>query len=166
MWLFGSRASGCARVDSDWDILVISGEPVELFDNPAVDLVWIDQSRLHSWSETELASHVATYGTRLDVGRRIHWCPMPFVAAQRKRATLTTRCKRFMEAWPVLQASQRSDHAKRLRRDFQRLDLLSNGEAVPPTALLDILWQQQTLSLKRALISNVPHGAAERIIEA
>jgi predicted nucleotidyltransferase len=72
--LFGSRASGTARADSDYDVLIIKDEPDpskrrtgklyhHLWGIPAgVDLLWYTQNDIEQWSD--VPQHVLTQAVR------------------------------------------------------------------------------------------------------
>jgi predicted nucleotidyltransferase len=60
--LFGSRASGVATAESDWDLLLV-GRGRRLHTD-AMDLIWVTPDRLCNpqWLGSELANHVVAYG--------------------------------------------------------------------------------------------------------
>ncbi len=72
--LFGSRAAGRARADSDYDILIVKSEPNpalrrtgplyrKLWGIPrAVDLLWFTPEEIEDWSSVR--QHVATQAVR------------------------------------------------------------------------------------------------------
>lgn len=140
--LFGSRAAGLARDDSDWDLLCI-GEGRSLA-VPGLDLVWISPAELTTpgWLAGELAGHVAAYG------RWLHGAPdwISAVAcgpeaAARKARHLASRLAAIERAWPLLTAPYRRKHLTLLRRDLQRHALLARREPVPPSPSLDAAWR-------------------------
>jgi hypothetical protein len=140
--LFGSRAAGIARAGSDWDLLVIgSGRSRSV---PALDLVYVSPRDLASgsWLDSELAGHVARWGRWIygspdwigQVGRG------PLAAAH-KGQRVASRIAALERAWNLLGPAHQRKHHTLVRRDLQRHELLSRGEAVPPSALLDEAWR-------------------------
>ena len=142
VWCFGSRAAGCAKPASDWDVLVIANAPVEEHRARCgrIDLVKICIDDLGAWTAGELATHVAAYGVRLDQGRALALQAAPVAAAMRKRAITGARASTLDQLWSCLGAPQRAREALRLRRDAHRAWLLSRGRPIPPTALLEEEW--------------------------
>jgi hypothetical protein len=139
--LFGSRAAGCARPSSDWDLLCVgagSSRKVR-----GLDLVWIEPHALETsvWLGGDLAGHVAAHGLWLegepcwDLGA-VHF-PM---AARRKEARIARSLRALAQAWDLLGAGYRTKHATLLRRDVQRCYLLQRGLPIPPSAMLDDVW--------------------------
>jgi len=140
--LFGSRAAGCAREGSDWDLLAIGEGPCPVARH--LDLVWIHPRDLDSGTflATELAGHVARYG---------RWLHGPFdwrsavacgpAAAERKARRLASRLCALERAWPLLTPGLRCEERTLFRRDLQRFDLLARSEAVPPSRMLDEAWE-------------------------
>lgn len=139
--LFGSRAAGLARPHSDWDLLIV-GE-----DRPhgcaALDLVWVSPRELTtgSWLGSELAGHVASWG------RWLHgepgWTSAVLhdeQAAARKALRVASKLQALERTWDLLGPAYRRRHLLLLRRDLQRHGLLSLGQSVPPSALLDDAW--------------------------
>jgi len=139
--LFGSRAAGMARETSDWDLLCIgSGRPVR---SRAADIVWVRPEILDTqrWLGCELASHVAAYGRWLrgpdDWRCRARISP---AAIERKIAAVRIQSGELQRLWPCLLIPARERHARRLRREVQRVNLMRAGTAVPPARRLDELW--------------------------
>lgn len=145
VWLFGSRAAGCATPNSDWDFLVLSPS------NPA----WSRQHRgtadiVHarydtplessSWLCSELAAHVAVYGELLS--GRDDWTPhiLPLVAAERKRETTIRRALALTRVQSFLSGRLRAARVLAVRRDVQRVWWLTRRQTVPPSAVLDAEW--------------------------
>lgn len=139
--LFGSRAAGCAHATSDWDILVVGEGPTPLMKN--IDLVWIHPRKFDSgdFFSTELAGHVARYGVWLhgSPGWRNAARVGP-AAIEHKVKRLASRAHALERGWPILNASLRNEESTLFRRDLQRLELLSRGEAIPPSKWLDDAW--------------------------
>jgi uncharacterized protein len=75
--LFGSRASGLARSDSDYDLMIVKAEPDPsrrrtgklyhcLWGIPnSVDLLWFTPEEIEQWSD--VPQHVATQASRRGV---------------------------------------------------------------------------------------------------
>jgi hypothetical protein len=139
--LFGSRAAGLESTTSDWDLMCIG--PRGPKPNGIVDLVWVDPGVLESsrWLGSELAMHVAAFGTPLAGSHP--WISSVFTSADavsRKTRRVIHKIRGMEAAWPVLTPTQRARHARWLRLELQRLDRLQSGRPVPPTALLDREW--------------------------
>lgn len=165
VWCFGSRASGCAHAGSDWDVLLVTRTPVQTrrLRRVELDVVQLGLDELDAWAGTELASHVARYGVRLDDGAAITLRSAPQAAADRKREIVTARALRLDRAWAVLQPAQRGYRAIRLRRDLQRATLLAGGAAVPPTALLDAEWSAAPPAVRRSVLGGIPRRLVSAI---
>lgn len=165
VWCFGSRANGCARAGSDWDVLVVARAPVQArrLRRVELDIVHLGLDELDAWAATELASHVARYGVRLDDGAAIALRSAPQAAADRKHAVVAARALHLDRAWAALQPAQRDYRVLRLRRDLQRAALLVGGAAVPPTALLDADWNAAPLGARRRLLGSMPRQLARAI---
>jgi hypothetical protein len=139
--LFGSRAAGLESTASDWDLLCIG--PRGPKPNGIVDLVWVDPGVLDSsrWLGSELAMHVAAFGTPLTGSHPWIACVFTSVdAVSRKMRRIIHKIRGMEAAWPVLTPTQRARHARWLRLELQRLERLQSGLPVPPTALLDREW--------------------------
>jgi hypothetical protein len=139
--LFGSRACAVATPTSDWDVLCI-GNGVSRR-TAGLDLLWVPASALCSseWLGSELASHVAAYGTWLwgpDDWR--HDVAIAPSAAERKLAGTLLQLAELERLWPLLVRRARERHLLRLRREVQRFHLLASRIPVPPSAHLDRAW--------------------------
>lgn len=139
--LFGSRAAGLGSTASDWDLLCIG--PRGPKPSGLVDLVWVDPGVLQSsrWLGSELAMHVAAFGTPLTGSHP--WLSSVFTSADavsRKLRRVMHKLRGMEAAWSVLAPVQRARHARWLRLELQRLERLQSGRPVPPTALLDREW--------------------------
>jgi hypothetical protein len=145
--LFGSRAAGCARETSDWDLLCIGrGRSRKL---AGLDLVWIDISTMEhdAFLGGELAGHVLRFGCWLH--GEASWKASDLrvdAAARRKEERLAKRLRSYERAWHLLGAAYQDQDARLLRRDVQRLGGLRAGIAVPPSAHLDAAWTKNTRS--------------------
>lgn len=140
--LFGSRAAGLGRAGSDWDLLVV-GEGRSRH-TLAIDLVWASPRELAStsWLTSELAGHVARWG------HWIHGTPdwvaevvRGEMAREHKARRLASRLAALEQAWHLLPPVYQRKHHTLVRRDLQRHALLAQGEAVPPSPMLDDAWQ-------------------------
>lgn len=141
--LFGSRAAGLGLPTSDWDLLCVGRQGPK--PKGAVDLVWVDPGVLEStrWLGSELAMHVAAFGTPL-TGSHL-WITSVFTSADavsRKARRVIHKIRGMEAAWPVLGPAQRACHSHWLRLELQRLECLQSGHPVPPTALLDREWSR------------------------
>ncbi len=145
--LFGSRAGGCARPASDWDLLCVgSGSPRRL---SGVDLVWIEPGSVEAatWLGGDLAGHVAAHGVWLHGAPPWRLEDVSFtLAARRKEERIARRIGSIAQIWELWRAPYRQKHAVRLRRDVQRLHLLLQRIPIPPTAVLDAAWLAQPAS--------------------
>ncbi|WP_437840173.1 nucleotidyltransferase domain-containing protein [Sorangium sp. So ce1153] len=140
--LFGSRAAGVGSAGSDWDLLVVGEGRTR--HTQAVDLVWVSPRELATpaWLGSELAGHVARWG------RWLHGAPdwvaeagCGEMATEHKARRLASRLAALEQTWDLLSPAYRREHLTLFRRDLQRHALLAQGEAVPPSALLDETWQ-------------------------
>lgn len=140
--LFGSRAAGRARPASDWDLLCVAEQRPSSI--AGVDLIWISPCDLSTpaWLGSELAGHVAAWGRWLHgepdwISSVVHGER----AATRKAQRVASKLVALERAWDALGPAYQRRHLLLLRRDLQRHGLLSRGEPVPPTALLDDAWR-------------------------
>ena len=136
---FGSRAAGVSTDASDLDVLVI-GSLSRRTKRLGLDLVRIASREISTpeWLSSELATHISMYGVWLK-GSGL-WRDRVSVDT-RTVATKTRRLLSLIRAteiyWAQLHPSIRRKYKTTLRREFQRLDLLLGGEAIPPTPMLD-----------------------------
>ena len=135
--VFGSRAVGCTRPDSDLDLLIVG--PCREHRSRALDVLAQSDAgvRGHAWLTSEIASHIAAYGVWLH--GRPDWVSSVRLdggeAALRKRAHLLARCRaavRFRSDRPGVMRSALS----RINLDVLRWGRLMRGTPVPPTAHL------------------------------
>jgi len=154
--LFGSQSLRQGRRDSDWDVLCVGDIPPYPIKSGSrrvrwhshmfsLDLVWTSRSELRSsnWLGSELAGHVAKYGswlrgegdwrTRTKVSSHA-------ILAKRRRVEVRIDFQRayasgLLEPYLV-------KHVTLLRRDIQRLSYLQNGLPVPVTPYLDSEWRE------------------------
>lgn len=139
--LFGSRATGEAGADSDWDLLCVGeGRRTK---NGNVQLFWIspDQAQSKQWRGSELGSHIARFGKWLkgrgDWASEIH---VSRTAVSEKVRRIRRRVRVAREAWSLLTGPYRDCRAIEIRRDVQRLAILSSGGVVPTRHRLDRMW--------------------------
>jgi hypothetical protein len=141
--VFGSRAAGVASPQSDLDVFCVGSGPRIL--SPRLDLVWTAPGDLESarWLGSELAGHVAAYGQWIE-GRQ-DWKKHVFASpasVQRKEKALADRIAALNRYWKTLAPAYREHFLTLVRRDLQRLELLSSGQPVCPTPTLDSLWSE------------------------
>jgi predicted nucleotidyltransferase len=136
--VFGSRAVGRHRPDSDLDLLIV-GKRSEHKRVGNLDLIYLPQSRIKSilWRRTEIARHIATYGVSL---MHDYLCVDSInddYAAMRKQMRLRRLIRKLLPCWHILDEALKLKYLTRVRRELQRYRLLKRGIAVPPTAELD-----------------------------
>ena len=143
--LFGSRGAACHHSCSDWDILCVGTGQTRMHEE--VDLVWVTVEQAtrpgSDWIGSELANHIARHG-RVLVGERL-WqedFDRQELAIARKRRQLEGRVRGMLRVWPKLNTVYRDWQLRDLRRDLQRLELLTTSGVVPPTATLDSAWAE------------------------
>ena len=140
--VFGSMAVGLDRPDSDIDVMCIGGDESKLKTNLLDLLVFSREStRNIGWLQSELALHVSRYGVwikgapdwidRAHVGQR---------AILEKRRRVEAFMRHLPDSWSVLDEGFRVKYSVKVRREAQRLLLLSRGVPVPPTRMLDTVW--------------------------
>lgn len=170
VWLFGSRAVGCARDDSDWDLLVLDPQRTTggRRKHGEIDTVFVAMAQLHEWLSGELAAHVRDFGVRLDRGTPIEIDANPRVAALRKRALVAARSRFLHQLWAAFTPSQHDAELLRLRRNAHRGWVLSTGQGVPPTALLDVAWSDASPQQRAAILatSDVVAGVRDAMLRA
>jgi hypothetical protein len=156
VWLFGSRAAGCARRNSDWDLLVLTSSTVAEDRRKCgnADIIYVALAELQTWASSELAAHVEMYGMRLDEGPPIQINANPIAAAARKQALVAVRSRFLDRIGAVLQPAQLGGELLRLRRNAHRGWLLAEGHGVPPTALLDREWQAASELTRVAILDS------------
>lgn len=139
--LFGSRAQGVHSEHSDYDFLCIGNGETQITE--AVDVVWISEERLAApaWRGSELAGHVARYGRCLHGDDSWRKDVFPSEAAvARKVEQIGDRVEILLPRWDRFLPVYHRKYLRLLRRDLQRLSLLSKSEPVPPTPTLDAAW--------------------------
>jgi Nucleotidyltransferase domain len=137
--VFGSRAVGLSRTNSDLDLLVL-GPKRGRIKSKSIDLISIPQGEAlsHRWRRTELFGHIDAYGVSL-----MHSAILPIRAthdehaASHKQGRICSLVQHICPAWNVLSYGLKLKYFTKLRREVQRYRLLSGGRSVPATALLD-----------------------------
>jgi Nucleotidyltransferase domain len=168
--LYGSTACGLSTSQSDIDLLCIgSGERMR---SKQLDIKWISRGTLHTrqWLHSELASHIGTFGKWLQ--GTDDWSSYAQITTRTvdfKRRLISGRLTGLRKRWDLLGPSYRRKHVAKLRRDLQRLYLLTMNIAVPPTPVLDYLWSC-VRNKERSLIAlaqedGVPHLVTTKDIE-
>jgi len=140
--VFGSVAAGLERPDSDIDIFCVSKREFKL-KTDRLDLIVmpVEATRVSLWLQSELACHIAEYGTWIKGPSR--WR----TEAQIGHKAIDAKCRRigaFLRAlpdsWTTLDEGFRVKYSVKLRRETQRLLLMERGTPVPPTRILDSCW--------------------------
>jgi len=139
--IFGSRAAGVHSRSSDLDILcvgfcerkraerldIVTRRPLEVEDR--------------KWLGSELASHIAAYGIVI-VGSA-HWkkaVHLSDAAVSRKERRVLALVDGLWSYWDRIHVDFRRKYLTTIRREVQRLQLLREGIAVPPSPILDRKW--------------------------
>ena len=140
--VFGSVSVGLDRPRSDLDVLVIGTERSRL-KTSAIDLIAVPDRAVSNpvWLQSELASHVAKYGTWIK--GTPDWKSLARVselAVVAKRRRIEAFVDLLPSGWSRLDEVFRRKYAKKIRRETQRLLLLQSRVAIPPTRLLDDAW--------------------------
>lgn len=154
--VFGSRAVGLERPDSDIDILCIGAFDFKL-KTDSLDLIVtpVAATRRSPWLESELASHILEYGTWLKGSSR--WGAQVCIgqgAIDEKRRRIGAFMKSLPDSWLKLDEVFRVKYSVKLRRETQRLLLLERGAPVPATWILDNSWSG---------ISKFPYEVQDRL---
>jgi hypothetical protein len=138
--VFGSRAAGLERRNSDLDLLVISSEKGHKRIGK-LDLIFIPemQADLPIWKHTEIFRHIAAYGISLMHDRPLISAITDDYAALRKQRRLHRLVKSLLPHWQSLNDELKRKYITKVRRELQRYRLLREGLAVPPTVQLDSL---------------------------
>jgi predicted nucleotidyltransferase len=142
--VFGSRAAGLERVDSDLDILAIG--PLKLPKKKGlIDLICVSEPDAHTlaWQHSEIFRHVEAYGISLMHERALISVVVDEHAANRKRHRIEILIPKLMESWDALNDGYKAKYLTKMRREFQRYRLLDSGLPVPPTAVLDSQIESQ-----------------------
>lgn len=141
--VFGSRAVGVHAGSSDLDLFCVGGsEPrrPEKLDIVRRTLCEVESPK---WLGSELANHIAAYGVALR--GRCDWKNLVSVGEQsisHKEHRVVALVNGLWRYWDRLHPEFRRKHLITIRREVQRLELLTNGKAVPPTPILDRNWKR------------------------
>ena len=132
-------AVGMNRPDSDIDVFCI-GRVNSKLKTEVLDLVSMTEETLLSsgWLSSELALHVRQYGVLIK--GRADWLSSAQLTTQTveaKRRRVGAFMRSLPHSWASLEQGFRIKYAIKLRREMQRLLLLEQGVAVPPTRMLD-----------------------------
>lgn len=151
--VFGSRAIGRSRPESDWDILLINCMNAHKI--RGVDFVFIDQQHPETssnWLQSELAHHVAEYGIWMKgIGTWRNELIGLDLAREAKKKKIAARVNELRRRWNVLRDRDRRKWVTLLRRDLQRLDRLDANRAVPPSAILDDEFRDSPSVISRTM---------------
>jgi predicted nucleotidyltransferase len=137
--VFGSMSIGLQRQDSDMDVLCIGSSNFKL-KSELIDLIVVsaEATKSQAWLQSELASHVATYGIWL---RGVpEWTADVHIggtAVSEKCRRIETFIMALQRSWLRLHECFRVKYSVKLRRETQRLILLERGVSIPPTRILD-----------------------------
>jgi hypothetical protein len=152
--VFGSRVTLLAAADSDWDVLVVGdAEPIH---RDGIDLVVVSATevRSDSWLGSELASHIAAYGFWLKgEGSWREKAAISDDAVESKRRRLRAQIQTFIDLGRVQSSARRQQHAQGIRRQLQRLTLLSARKPMPTNPELDMQWNAMSDSDRLEMVS-------------
>src|SRR6202789_1940735 len=142
--VFGSRAAGVHSPNSHLDLLYVSSTPGRRLKRAGLDLLWLTPKLVEGpeWRGSELAGHIAAHGRWLQGVS--NWKAEVFsspAAVEKKRRQLQDRIRGLDANWNSLAMPYRRRLFTLVRRDLQRLELLEEGRPIPPTPLLDGVWQ-------------------------
>lgn len=168
--VFGSRAAGVHRPDSDLDLLVVSGRSGHK-KTGKLDLVFVPETRVDCpvWRRTEIARHIGAFGVSLMHNDVLVHAITDEYAATRKRARLQKLGKSLLSCWHTLNDELRLKYLTRVRRELQRYRYLEEGLPVPPTANLDSIMNSPDW-IERAFrdvgdAANMPKSDAVRLYQ-
>jgi predicted nucleotidyltransferase len=136
--VFGSRASGLQRHNSDLDVLIV-GEKRARKRIGSLDLIFVPEYQVQTlaYKHTELFRHIEAYGISLMHDQTLIAAVYDDYAALRKRLRLEALSAKVVSVWDILTDGLRLKYLTKLRREVQRYRILERGLAVPPTAQLD-----------------------------
>lgn len=173
--VFGSRAAGVNRRQSDLDVLLVKREAGPGDTGPdtqvgrrgrvkraGLDLVVVSRAETesHEWLGSELANHVATYGVWIigsgEWRERAH---ISTAAGDKKERHLLSLARSVDRSWSKLNAVFQLRYRTTIRRELQRLLLLRSGIPIPPTRILDCDWKAADKTGRDALLSKAASQA-------
>jgi hypothetical protein len=139
---FGSRSVGVAHSHSDLDVLCVGKTRFKL-KTRELDLISIsrEECMTSTWLGSELGFHIAHFGTWLS--GEPGWIHLSFPSKEaiiRKQERIVRLSENVSASWNRLQPAFRKRFCTSIRRELQRLKLLTEGFPVPPTSLLDLEW--------------------------
>jgi predicted nucleotidyltransferase len=141
--VFGSMSAGLDGPGSDIDILCFGLHAYKL-KTDLLDLIGFPRELAKSpaWLQSELATHIAEYGTPLKGGSKwINFARIGQSAIDIKSRRIATFLRSLPSAWLNLNEGFRVKYAVKLRRETQRLLLLERRTPIPPTKILDNSWE-------------------------
>lgn len=136
--VYGSRAAGCDRADSDWDVLVLGIPGPWRVRRAGIDLSFEDPNA-PGWLGRELAIHVTRYSIWLSGS--MPWRPHDLrwdEAEDFKLKVLARTAAAVRRRGPAAALNQ----VLRMRADLRRLEHLRRREYVPPRELLTRNWDR------------------------
>lgn len=171
--LCGSRALGRERRGSDWDLIAVGGK-IRRRKRQKIDLIPIhaERAQTQEWLESELAWHVRTYGIWLSgsAGLWVSQVSLTNYTLQSKIDRIEYRLNQIDQVWSFLNANARKKYVVLLRRDLQRYHQLKFHLEIPPSPILDDVWQAQVCnagakSYIDSLLSDLPGSVGKDIVE-
>jgi predicted nucleotidyltransferase len=139
--VFGSRASGLQRRESDLDVLCIgSGKRLK---TTRLDVIWktVEEVESERWLSSELAGHIGAFGLWLRGSGQWKGELRPGSRAiDHKRKRILALVEGLHAHWNRLDPDFHRKYLTVIRHDVQRLECLAAGLPVPPTPLLDKNW--------------------------
>ena len=160
--VFGSYALSSNNKKSDLDILCIGDG--KSYKDAKLHVIWIPEQRTRSkkWIGSELATHVAVYGVWIKGENDWAYQVRPSRSAiARKRRNILARLNAIERRWDNLLPKFQRGQIIKMRRDLQRYQMMSLGQAPVPKTLLDIEWQRRKktdrwadLLRKRSVVTN------------
>lgn len=158
---YGSTVFQLNTTDSDVDLICIGFGDRQR--SHVLDLKWISPSKLLSsrWLESELATHIAAYGIWLygNPTWREH-ARVSQATVDTKSKLIINRTKALTRRANLLQDKYRQKHSIKIRRDLQRLWLLTNNQPVITTSILDYTWHMEPF--KRDVLQMLFQNLADR----
>lgn len=168
--VFGSRSIGVHTASSDLDVLVVkeTGSPQKTRSRQ-LDCICLPYRELKTayWKGSELMSHIAHYGTWLkgDGSWRSIVAISPR-AIRNKERRIIALVNGFASAISKLHPVFCLKYKTTIRRELQRLSLLRLGIPIPPTRILDLEWQGDSVYKGQLLseASNLTHGSEYSLV--
>jgi predicted nucleotidyltransferase len=151
--IFGSRAVGVHSPASDLDLLIVTPHNNRIRSS-GLDFVLLLPEEVKSpfWLGSELASHVARYGRWIKgIGEWRDSVHTSDRAIARKQKRVAAVAKNATWRWARLHPAFHLKYAVTVRRELQRLELLLDREAIPPTPTLDLVWRSEGSSPGRLI---------------